>query len=919
MQIDQFRIIREIGRGGMGTVYLAQETATGRQVAIKTLSSGVLTDARAVRRFQREVRSLGKLEHPNIVRIYSVGEWIGQPYYAMEYIGGVSLARFIDHTRAGPDLDSWESVLTDGEQQGARSVLDRETIIAAAPEDESAEPSAAPAEEAKVDGGDDAKRPRDRRYYNAIAGLIRDAAEAIDYAHRQGVIHRDIKPSNLLLDQDGSVRVTDFGLAIQTEDVTLTQTGAVVGTPRYMSPEQLLARRVRIDARTDVYSLGATLYELLTLTPAFSADTRAQLLLSIAVQDPKNPHRLNPHAPRDLAVIALKAMEKNPDHRYHSAQLMADDLARYLNDEPILAIPPSLPTKVSKFVRRHKVLSATVAVAAVCLAVGVASAWQVQAQRRRTEAQNMVRRAEEAEKEGRVDVALDLFRGALALDKQNTLIAAELARIKAAGRALRQAEERKRREQAAAQEIGKAKASAEDYRAAVRAAQDLRPQIEQTGRDLQGIYPIKERAAPAALEDKLHNLEEGLVKAERDAAVSFSEAAGRLHEALSLSPENKQARALLAKLYYEALLDAEVRRNRRDIQVYEKLASAYDGGELAESLKGDGEVRVTTSPPGASVTVFRYVDDGKRLISQRERTLGRTPLEPTRIGMGSYLFMLEKDEFRPVRYPVLVTRQAKVSINVPIYTDKEIGEGMVYVPAGLCVLGADPLARDPLPTGVKHLPGFFIGEKEVTCEQYLRFLNSGAEIHAYCVPLAKARYPSKKLWPRNDSGPFEIPKGIPADFPVFGICLQGARAYCNWLAQTTGRPFRLPTAAEWEKAARGADGRFFPWGNRPMRGYANMLYPGSDVRKMMPARVGSYPLDVSPYGVCDMAGNASEVCLTPMRRANNVLNQLGSVVGKGVSWHTRYEFARLATRWHRYPRTKLHSFGFRVVCELPER
>ena len=157
-----------------------------------------------------------------------------------------------------------------------------------------------------------------------------------------------------------------------------------------MSPEQLLACRVKIDARTDVYSLGVTLYELLTLTPAFTADTRERLLLKVALQDPKYPHRLNPHAPRDLAIIAVKAMEKNQDHRYHSAQLMADDISRFLHNEPILAVPPSLATRVSKFVRRHKVLSATVAAAVICLTIGATIVWQVHKSRRQAQVKGLM-------------------------------------------------------------------------------------------------------------------------------------------------------------------------------------------------------------------------------------------------------------------------------------------------------------------------------------------------------------------------------------------------------------------------------------------------------------------------------------------------------------------------------------------------
>ena len=196
------------------------------------------------------------------------------------------------------------------------------------------------------------------------------AAEALDYAHQLGVVHRDVKPGNLLLDGQGQLWVTDFGLAQVQTDAHLTATGDVVGTLRYMSPEQALARRGVIDHRADVYSLGATLYELLTLEPPFAGQDRQELLRQITDDDPVAPHHWNRAIPSELQTIVLKAMSKDPGERYPTAQELADDLHRFLQDEPIRARPPNLPQRVVKLLRRHRPLVLSLAVSLALLLVG---------------------------------------------------------------------------------------------------------------------------------------------------------------------------------------------------------------------------------------------------------------------------------------------------------------------------------------------------------------------------------------------------------------------------------------------------------------------------------------------------------------------------------------------------------------------
>jgi tetratricopeptide (TPR) repeat protein len=283
----------------------------------------------------------------------------------MQFIDGRTLAAVIEQTRQRAGL--------------APSTDPRPTVPEALG---TPDPAAAPT--SPVAAASTEEPAHTPEYYRGVARLGVQAAEALDHAHQLGVVHRDVKPANLLVDGDGRLWVTDFGLAQVQSDTRLTLTGDLVGTLRYMSPEQALAKRAVVDHRTDVYSLGATLYELLTLKPAFTGEDRQELLRQIAFEEPEPPRRINRAIPPELETIALKAMEKNPAERYATAGELADDLRRYLEDKPILARPPTLPQRVAKWARRHPaIVWAAVIVLAVTvpvLAASTAWAWHMNAQ-----------------------------------------------------------------------------------------------------------------------------------------------------------------------------------------------------------------------------------------------------------------------------------------------------------------------------------------------------------------------------------------------------------------------------------------------------------------------------------------------------------------------------------------------------------
>jgi serine/threonine protein kinase/Flp pilus assembly protein TadD len=340
--LGDFDILREIGRGGMGIVYEAVQRSLGRAVALKVLPFAATLDPRQLQRFHNEARAAAGLHHTNIVPVYAVGCERGVHYYAMQFIDGRTLADFIARQRGHSPLQ-----VPTTPEGAAATVPPAAQVTSAA--------------------------PRDVAYFRRAAEWGVQAAEALDCAHALGVVHRDVKPANLLVDPTGRLWVTDFGLAQVQSDARLTMTGDLVGTLRYMSPEQVLAKRAVIDHRTDVYSLGATLYEVLTLQPAFAGNDREELMRQIAFEEPRAPRRVNRAIPAELETIVLKALEKNPRERYATAQDLANDLERWLKDEPIRARRPSLVQRTRKWSRRHKPvaigLAAALAAAVVLAAV----------------------------------------------------------------------------------------------------------------------------------------------------------------------------------------------------------------------------------------------------------------------------------------------------------------------------------------------------------------------------------------------------------------------------------------------------------------------------------------------------------------------------------------------------------------------
>jgi serine/threonine protein kinase/WD40 repeat protein len=374
--IGDYHLVREIGRGAMGVVYEAQQRSLDRRVALKILPWHANSDNVAAERFRREARAAARLHHTNIVPVFEIGQAGEVSFYTMQFIQGQSLDKVIVElrrlernrkldlaaelpTERAPSLQGLALSLHDGHfSQDAVT----EPILAqlAAPETvQLAAGSTVTNDKSHVSLTESGKE----HYYRSIAHIGRQIADALAYAHSRGVIHRDIKPSNVLLDAAGVAWVTDFGLA-KIEDAGITQAGDILGTLRYMAPERFQGQ---CDASADVYSLGVTLYELLVLRPPHDGLQRAELIAQITQRDPLPLHIHDARVPRDLEMIVLKALEREPQHRYATAADMAEDLRRFLADEPILGRRISTLERFARWVRHNRLLAASIIGSAVLL------------------------------------------------------------------------------------------------------------------------------------------------------------------------------------------------------------------------------------------------------------------------------------------------------------------------------------------------------------------------------------------------------------------------------------------------------------------------------------------------------------------------------------------------------------------------
>ncbi len=565
-RLGEFEIIRELGRGGMGIVYEAMQVTLGRRVALKVLPFAAVLNQEQLARFTIEAQAAARLHHPHIVPVYSVGCERGVHYYSMQFVDGQSLEVAIEDLRRT--------------QRG-------EGIV---------EAPAAADETAKCFST--AHSTRNREFFLSVAKLGAQVADALQHAHDCGIVHRDIKPSNILIDRAGTPWVTDFGLARCRGDASLTKTGAVIGSVRYMSPEQALGRTHRVDQRTDVYSLGITLYELLTLRKAFDADDQQQFLRQIEQEEPAPLRRVNPAVPTDLETIVLKAISKQRSDRYRTARELADDLRRFAAGQPIRARRPSWSDRVSKWAGRHRSLVALSFVFLIAALGGTATATllivrqQAETRRALLLAEQNLKQAEESLRQA--GIVVDHF-GLFAAERLGEIPGTESLRRELLGDTLRY------------------------YRQFIqRAGQDPRLQT--------GLAVAYFKSAE--LLERLGDQSEALQSYERAATV--------FHELSGHSAATDDTRKKLAMCYNNiGLLRANRGETRAALEAYQKAIALQEGliADGPADFSHERDLALTLGNVGLLNGQTGQIQDAwthyERAIEIQERLLERQPDDPT--------------------------------------------------------------------------------------------------------------------------------------------------------------------------------------------------------------------------------------------------------------------------------------------------
>ena len=1001
LQYGHYRLLHELGRGAQGVVYLAEDTNLHRKVALKVLLGG-RAQLRTVReRFQREAELASKLDHPGICSVHEVGEDGGMPFIAMQYVRGTTLAEMLEAARA-------RSADEDGAEEG----------------------QSAPAAEMSSTSltGKDAVQD--------ILPLLENAARSLHAAHEAGLVHRDVKPGNIMITPEGQPVLLDFGLARDFEGGghTITESGSLVGTPAYMAPEQFQDDRDAIDRQTDVYALGVTLYECLTLRRPFESEALSTLYHLILEGTPSNPRRLNPRIPPDLVTVIETAMERDRGRRYATALDFAEDLRRVRAFEPIRAKAAGPVLRARKWARRHPGRAVGIAAALVFTIAG-AGFLVGQDIALRNAVRGYLGKAEELASQGDFPGALEAIAHARERDPESARALALRASVEKLRDAAELEAQRRSDLDAAASARSEAARKQDAYAEARGALLALEDEVRrERGPAFSSYAPLAVRGAFARKEKELERQRlaaERLLQESREAL----ERAARLEARWGETPET---RAAFASYFLGRWREAVETGDSARAALFRSAVVRYDPqGKHEAELQGLGRLSLVVEPADASLHLFRYESHERvrpgnpipRLVPVPTRGIGRSRegpwledfypgdacllihqveagspaeaaglrrgdlilrvngqpagdglfllstvglegsleaeghtlaridtlngvaiegrfdwamaprgddrdrlrlvgaaeelacdraslavarpedvardgapsgefhllclrdgealnlqipsgerpgihAEPTAyplicsdenriragstvsVDPGSYLVLARREGFEDQRYPVVVPRQEGVHATLELLGSGQAPPGFVYVPPGTFLYGGDADAVEPVPEEEVALPGFFIGRREVTNEEWFAFVNDPEiqdRIAASEQPLYLPREIGAGVMPRQNLG------GPGA--PVMGVSWNDVRDYLGWRnarAEAAGEPwiYDLPTQQEWEKAARGVDGRAFPWGDRFDFSVVVGLY--RKPRHLYDAPSGFEPRDESPYGILDAGGHRQE-------------------------------------------------------------
>jgi len=951
----------ELGRGAMGAVFATVDQDIRRKVALKVLLPGSESSLPHVKRFLEEAQITGQLEHPNIVPVHDIGiDDESRIYYTMQLVRGES-------------LQSITSKIADGEKEYVRKYT-----------------------------------------LGALLQMFMKVCDAIGYAHSKGVLHRDLKPENIMVGKFGEVMVMDWGLAkvLGRKDVSapdsstssyenvassMTVEGQIMGTPSYMSPEQAKGSISELDERSDVFSLGAILYKILTFEAPYKGKD-AQEVLEKAQNHILEPPDLRAPAnqmPSELVAICMKAMAKNQEERYSDATELKDDIQRYLDGRSVSAKKDTIVVRTKKWILRNKIAAMGIAAAAVCLVAGIILTALYAESKKRDTIAALLNAGERAKMATNYIEAEETFFSVLGLDPHNAEARNGIAEVSGKALAIKNkglAKEKNREAKeffdnheyiraydayvaALALDPNSREAVEGIKRAALkadkqRAQEKIKPMINETALLAKRKQEINEKAASLEqkikkLQSKIKGYEDFTVKKplwEMETDLMTKEIArlrtegqiiSRYSTILSYDGENKEARSALARIYYEKFEQAETVQDEEQMAYCKELSLAFDDGYYRDLLAKDGTVTLTTTPKAEAYYLYRFLEgpDRRRIPApfspesffapgdqsptssimkgiDPKFNLSETAFQPIRrcltfttfnqqrqinklrLPKGSYLVLAQRKGYLDARIPVLILRGVDKSYEpIKLYKPEDVPEGFAYVPGGECLIGGDPQAMHSAERATEHVASFLISEQEVTAGDYLRFIN-----------YLETRLPgsAEKYLPRKSatSGFYWKKEGasyrsnFPLNWPALGVSWNDARAYCKWLTlehQDKGWDFRLPEDWEWEKASRGVDGRYFPWGNYFDYRFCSMLY-SKEKKRDGPDEAGAFAMDETVYGVKDMAGNVSEWCASFFDQQQNMR------VTRGSAWsYADEDFARCTTRTGHTPSDVADYRGFRVV------
>ncbi|MEM7231202.1 MAG: protein kinase [Planctomycetota bacterium] len=967
-RIGPYRLLYTLGEGGMGSVYLADQIEPiRRRVALKRIKLG-MDSKEVIARFEAERQALALMNHPAIAKVFDAGTTVeGQPYFVMEYVKGETITQFCDEQKLGT----------------------RERLE-----------------------------------------LFVRLCDGIQHAHQKGIIHRDIKPSNVLVALDGDEvepKIIDFGISKSlnqplTDRTAFTQHGQLIGTPSYTSPEQAEVGALDIDTRSDIYSLGVLLYELITGTLPLDPRTLggigyAELQRRIVEDEPPKPstrfeklgdeslelaqkrgidHRsLLRELKGDLDWIVMKALEKERTRRYGTASEFAEDVRRHLRHEPVVARPPSTTYRIQKFMRKRRV--PLLVAATVLLLFGVyAYATSLLEQRERDH------RSREAFANGE-KLWEEYQRG------QNERLKQAQDRLNEERDVLeswwpiwRREKEleywaKLRSERTAVTSLYN-QAQLELYNAYDLSSPGSPRRQEMRGRVLRSMWPTQRyfeskstlrqsfgvfaKSAFEIDESKLHQPQ--TVRFQTDPSGStaycfrYEMVEGRLFPLPYNVAEQKVVGEPFLKVEWQHGAKSEVfRPGDRIIESNGKKVSLLKDFLASLDSVGEGEsISVLVERAGVPTTLSwvpfrnsvrpRVIDSirgqfemsfaGYPLRFDERCRAGKTPFEGT-LPEGSYLFVFRREGYADVRWPVSVPLPPEAREDgepIRLLKPDEIPPGYVYIPAGRFFAGGDATgATNALTRGHRYVPRFFIARHEVTIEEYLRFMNARAGEDGRTTPEnpwviqqaqslmerqeTRPKPPSKRealvfegrLWiePRHiyaNSKLLTFTKGRgwwrksdqPLDVPMVSVNLLAAAEYAHW--RTTTDPewsYRLPNDLQWEKSARGVDGRTFVWGEYHTWSFCCSQLGFSPLERKSPQSVGAFPFDESVYAVRDLGGSVSELTMSP------VVTGSSQYTFRGGSWFATDRFFFRTDNRNTGPVTRQRGVdtGIRLVAERKKR